>query len=181
MSPLNTSNPLALQVLMSETIFDIGLPIPSVDDVSLDISLAQKDNSPVQKEPEITFKTYGGNNKNILFVISDNNNEFLSVDAEIAFMKILRALKLELDDVIMFNYNQFDAGLPFEKIKEKLNPRNCIFLGAEPNLLGVENCAENILKVEDNVQFLYSYGFEEMLRDTEKKRLFWDAIKLMGL
>lgn len=174
MSPLNTSNPLALQVLMSETIFDIDFPIPSVDDASLEVLS-------IQKEPEIILKTYGGNNKNILFVISDNNNEFLSVDAEIAFMKILRALKLALEDVIIFNYNQLDTGLTFGKIKEKFNPRNCIFLGVEPQLLGVKACAENMLKIEDNIQFLYSYSFEEMLRDTEKKRLFWDAIKLMDL
>jgi len=172
MSLLNTSNPLALQVLMSETIFDIDFPIPSVDDKVFDTP-------PVQRELEI--RTYGGNNKNILFVISDNSNEFLSVDAEIAFMKILRALKLELEDIVMINYNQSNAGLTFAKMQEKLNPRNCIFLGAEPKSLEIEGCAENILTVKDNVQLLYSYSFEEMLQDTEKKRLFWDAIKLMGL
>lgn len=174
MSPLNTSNPLALQVLMSETIFDIDFPIPSVEDASFEIL-------PIQTESEIILKTYGSNNKNILFVISDNSNEFLSADAEIAFMKILRALKLALEDIVILNHNESNNGLTFEKIKEKFNPRNCIFLGAEPQLLGIEGCAENILKIEDNIQFLYSYSFEEMLRDTEKKRLFWDAIKLMDL
>lgn len=174
MSPLNTSNPLALQVLMSETIFDIDFPIPSVDDALLEVP-------PIQKESEIVLKTYGGNNKNILFVISDNSNEFLSADAEIAFMKILRALKLAIEDIVIFNHNEPDNGLTFGKVKEKLKPKNCIFLGAEPQLLEIEGCAENILRIEDNIQFLYSYSFEEMLRDTEKKRLFWDAIKLMEL
>lgn len=174
MSPLNTSNPLALQVLMSETIFDIDFPIPSIDDAILEIL-------PVKKEEEFVLKTYGGNNKNILFVISDNTNEFLSADAEIAFMKILRALKLTLEDIVIVNHNETQINLTFEKIEEKLQPENCIFLGTEPQLLGLEACAENILKTEDNIQFLYSYSFEEMLRDTEKKRLFWDAIKLMNL
>ncbi len=174
MSLLNTSNPLALKVLMSETIFDIDFSISSVNDESLNGPL-------IQKELEITLKTYGGNNKNILFVISDNSNEFLSADAEIAFMKILKALKLALEDIVVLNHNEPDKGLTFGKVKEKLNPKNCIFLGAEPQLLGIEGCAENILKIQDDIQFLYSYSFEEMLRDTEKKRLFWDAIKLMSL
>src|SRR5690554_1120825 len=183
MSLLNTSNPLALQVLMSETIFDIDFPILSADEVSSNIPSVKKDNPPIQRELEIALNTYGNNNKNILFVISDNNNEFLSADAEIAFMKILRALKLELEDIVMLNYNhnQPEGGLTFEKVKERLNPKNCIFLGTEPQLLGIEGCAENILKIKDNIQFLYSYSFEEMLRDIEKKRLFWDAIKLMRL
>ena len=174
MSPLNTSNPLALQVLMSETIFDIDFPIPSIDDAVVEIL-------PEKKEEEFVFKTYGGNNKNILFVISDKANEFLSPEAEIAFMKILRALKLTLEDIVIVNHKEPQVNLTFEKIREKLQPANCIFLGADPQLLGLEVCAENILKTENNIQFLYSYSFEEMLRDTEKKRLFWDAIKLMNL
>jgi len=174
MSELNTTDPIALQVLMSETIFDIGFPSPSLDIKPVEIS-------PIQKEPEIILKTYGSNNKNILFVISDNHNEFLSADAELAFMKILQALKLTLEDIAVFNYNQSCSDITFEKIKEKLNPKSCIFLGAKPESLGVEGCAENILKVEDNIQFLYSYSFDEMLYDIEKKRLFWDTIKLMRL
>src|SRR5690606_11606505 len=122
MSPLNTSNPLALQALMQETIFDIDFPILSVDDASSNMPSAKKDSSPIQKELEIVLNTLGGNNKNILFVISDNDNEFLSADAEIAFMKILRALKLELNDIVMFNY-QPEASVTFEKVKERLNPR----------------------------------------------------------
>jgi hypothetical protein len=173
MSSLNTSNSVALQVLMSETIFDIDFPVPSPD--------TPLQTPSIPKESEIILKTYGGNNKNILFVISDNNNDFLSVDAEIAFMKILRALKLTLDDIVLFNYNANYANLTFDRIKEKLMPRDCIFLGVDPKILEVEGCAENILRVEANVQFLYSYSFDEMLRDTEKKRLFWDAIKLMEL
>ena len=174
MSPLNTTDPIALQVLMSETIFDIGISSPSLDNTPVEIS-------PIQKEPEIILKTYGGNNKNILFVIADNHNEFLSADAELAFMKILQALKLTLEDIALFNYNQSCPEIAFEKIKEKLNPKSCIFLGAQPELLGVEGCAKNILKVEDNIQFLATYSFDEMLDDIEKKRLFWDAIKLMRL
>src|SRR3546814_4310713 len=98
MSPLNTSNPLALQALMSETIFDIDFPIPSIDDASFEIR-------PIQTESEIVLKTYGGNNKNILFVISDNSNEFLSSDAEIAFMKILKDLKFAIEDIVVLHHN----------------------------------------------------------------------------
>lgn len=174
MSLLNTSNPIALQVLMTDTIFNIDIQAPPTEEVSPEVT-------PAQKETKLVLKTLGGNNKNILFVISDNNNEFLSPEAEIAFMKILRALKLDLKDIVVLNHRESLGNITFEKIENQLKPEKCIFMGINPQLFEIKACAKNILTSTNNVQLLYTYSFDEMLKDTEKKRLFWDAIKLMNL
>lgn len=168
MSTLNTLNPASLQVLMSETIFDIGFsPVPSSEEPDAVV------------EPTMMFKTFGNNNKNILFIISDINHEFFHQETELAFIKTLKALKLELDDVAVINCTE-SASRKFDKIKGELKPRLCIFLGLDPKELGLENCAINIWNKEESIQLLYSYSFDEMLMSVQKKRDFWDAIKLIN-
>jgi len=173
MSPLNTSNPLALQVLMSETIFDIGFSFISSSEEILKEPVALK-------EQQFAFKSYGSNKKNILFITLDAQHEYFSKDAELAFLKTLKALKLALEDVAVINCKEPFHNQTFKQIKKEFKPRNCIFLGVDPEKLGQANFAENVLKMEDGVQFLYSSSFEEMLVDAKKKRIFWDAIKLMN-
>ena len=95
-------------------------------------------------------------------------------------MKTLNALKLNLPDVAIINYNNSDNKVTFDRVKEQFDPKACIFLGFDPKRLGLKNCAENILANENDIQLLNSFSFEEMLNDTGKKRIFWDAIKLMN-
>src|SRR5690606_29296721 len=62
MSPLNTTNPIALQVLMSETIFGIDFP-----DTNIENNLSEADNSGVEvKRQDITIESLGENQKRIL-------------------------------------------------------------------------------------------------------------------
>ena len=179
MSPLNTTNPAALQALMSETIFGIDFPDQVIENAQ--VNLAKTNSSVTESDKQdIIIKSLGANQKNILFIIEDSKNDFFSKDAELAFVKTLNALKLNLTDVAIINHANSDDEVAFDQIKEQLKPMTCVFLGFDPKRLGVMNCAENILVDENNIQFLNSFSFEEMLTDTAKKRMFWDAIKLMN-
>lgn len=176
MSPLNTTNPIALQVLMSETIFGIDFP-----DTNIENNLSEADNSGVEvKRQDITIESLGENQKRILFILEDIQNDFFSKDEELAFVKTLNALKLDLKDVAVINLKDSAGKITFDRIKKQFNPKACVFLGFDPKRLDLKNLAENILTTEDDIQFLTSFSFEEMLNDTGKKRVFWDAIKLMN-
>lgn len=172
MSLLNTSNPQALQYFLTETLFDVGmnLPVPQQPEVSV----------PQPAPAEIPH--LGMNQKKILFIVSRQESSFFSKEAELAFLKTLQALRLELDDVAVINLQQLgQPPLFFERIRKKFEPRSCIFLGAEPREAGLEAFADHLWKEEQGLRFLKSYGFEEMLTDKQKKRMFWEAIKLINL
>lgn len=171
MSSLNTTNPIVLQVLMSETIFAIDFAELNVESSTVP--------TPIE-ETKIVLKSFGENKRNILFITEDLNHDFFSKDAELAFVKTLGALKLNLDDVAVINYTRIGSAVTFDQIKKNFEPKACVFLGLDPKKLHLSNCAANILTNDQNIQFLYSYSFEEMLTDTSKKRIFWEAIKLLN-
>jgi len=168
MSLLNTTNPIALQAFMSETIFGMDMTKNEVEEEAL-----------IEKEPDIIINSLGANKKNILFIVDDLNNDFFSKDAELAFIKTLGALKLAIDDVAVINYKRIGESITFDQIKEEFTPKACVFLGSSPARLNL-NFAENIITNNKDIQFLNSFSFEEMLTEATKKRMFWDAIKLMS-
>lgn len=171
MSLLNTSHPQALQYFLTETLFNVGMDLAAVPEPMV---LA-----PAKPLPEIPY--YGGNAKNILFVVSNQDGLFFSEQAELAFLKTMQALKLDLNDVAVINLHPLEQPVFFERIRIKFEPRSCIFLGAEPIEAGLEAFADHLWKEEGAVRFLKSYSFEEMLTDKQKKRIFWDAIQLISL
>lgn len=177
MSPLNTTNPIALQVLMSETIFRIDYPNENVE--SSVVSSVVESLDPAIDLRDISIQYLGSNDKNILFIVENSQFDFFSKDAESAFLKTLKALKLNLSDVSVMNYRLAEKNVTFEQIKKQFNPKACIFLGFDPSRFGIQNCVENILTTVNDIQLLHSFSFEEMLNDTSKKRTFWEAIKLM--
>jgi hypothetical protein len=169
MSLLNTSHPRALQSFLTETLFDVGMNPPQPVQVEV----------PVPLSPPKEIPYYGKNGKNILFLVSRKDHAFFSEAAELAFLKTLQALQLELNDVAVVNLQQADQPLFFEPIRKQFEPRFCVFLGAEPTEAGLEGFADHLWTEERGVRFLKSYSFEEMLTDKQKKRMFWDAIKLI--
>lgn len=170
MSLLNTSHPQALQYFLTETLFDVGMDQPAMHQPEV--------MAPTKPPAEIAC--YGENGKNILFVVSNSAFDFFSDEAELAFLKTLQALKLDLNDVAVINVSQLEAPVFFERIRQTFKPRFCIFLGAGPVEAGLETFADHIWKEQDAVRFLKSHSFEEMLTDKLKKRMFWDAIKLIS-
>lgn len=179
MSPLNTNNPIALQVLMSDTVFDLDFPEKTVQKLE-ERPVDLVENWVESAVNEVVIKSLGDNQKNILFIVDEEQHEFFSKDAELAFVKTLNALKLNLPDVAVINDKQPGIKQSFDRIKADFSPKVCVFLGSDPKGLGFENLAENIWANEGGIQFLNSFSFENMLYDVGMKRVFWDAIKLMS-
>lgn len=175
MSRLLTENPIALRFLMSETIFSSAAENSQtensstvIDSIESDLSLSDN------KEPNLLF--WGANEKNILFLIQNPEEDYFSSEAEDAFLKTLAALKLSLNDVAVFNRRKAEKSL--NEICEALNPKICIYCEEENE---TNKSAFNKITEVEGIACLYTYSFEEMLTDTNKKRVFWNAIKEITL
>lgn len=175
MSRLLTQNPIALRFLMSETIFSSAVensPAENssivTDSIESDLSLSDN------KEPDLLF--LGANERNILFLVQNPQENYFSAEAEDAFLKTLTALKLNLNDVAVFNRSKSEKSLI--EINEALDPKVCIYCEGENETN--KNDFNKITEVE-GIAYLYTYSFEEMLTDTNKKRAFWNAIKEITL
>ena len=185
MSLLNTRNPYALQSLMSETVFDIGFSLQGDEEgkkteLNLSAEAASVDDVREELGSKPTLQLYGGNQKNILFIVDESDVQFFSPEAELAFLKTLEAMKLALSDVAVVNRALLDPKMSFDVIQKELLPVYCVFLGTDPANLHMDEYPENMWSQMNGSQILKTYSFDEMLTDAGKKRTFWNAVRLIN-
>src|SRR5690554_3378608 len=175
MSRLLTQNPIALRFLMSETIFSSAAEISTIENSLPHTSLQtdpQKSDLSLSENKDTEFLFWGANEKNILFLIENPNEDYFSEEAEDAFLKTLAAMKLSLQDVAVFNRGKAEYSL--SEIHEKLQPKICIYCNGENER---NQDAFNTLIEANGISSLTTYSFEEMLVDTQKKPNVWNCIK----
>lgn len=166
MTQLNTNNPFALRYLMDDTLFAFEFDAP--------INLDQP-----TRTTHLSFSHLGANKNRILYLIENEAENYFSPAALDAFSKTLNALGLSLEDVAVLNLGQVKEDLVFEDLCAFFNPHKVIFAGASPIKMGVKDLAMNVASTQETVKLLYTYSFEEMLLDTTKKKLFWQAVKTL--
>jgi hypothetical protein len=171
MSRLLTQKPIAIRILMNEAIFSSPVLDELTDSSLADENLTQ--NGDVLFEDEDSdFLYWGSNEREMLFLLRSPTFDYFSVEAEDAFLKTLAALKLTIEDVAVVNFEKTNKS--FDEVKEVLNSKICIYCDGENE----ENRSFfNKLVEKDGFTLLYTYSFEEMLTDINKKRAFWNAIK----
>lgn len=171
MSRLLTRNPIALSFLMSESIFSLAIEKVQPENTLIDNELTKTESSlPDNKAADLLF--WGSNERNILFLIRNSEQSYFSSAAEDAFLKTVAALTLSLKDVAVINLEK-TKNSPAE-INKVMKAKVCIICEGENK--ANQNIFNQITEI-DGVACLYTYAFEEMLTDTNKKRSFWNAIK----
>lgn len=180
-NPLRTNHPVALRYLMSDTLFDLG---ERVDMSTVNAAVQPENPQQEHKIPELTF--IGKNQSGILFithnVATPDQHQLPEVEMD-AFVKTLSALKLSLDHIALFNLAVVvGQSHTLTDILTFFNPRKTIFLGSQISVLddaesrGVPTDLHQVVNRE-NIEFLRTYSFTEMMSDVDKKRLFWNQLK----
>src|SRR5690606_34222488 len=155
----------------SETIFSSS----HIDELTVPLEKGQslnKSDAVLVESANLDLSYWGSNEKNVVFLIRSSAVDYFSPEAEDAFLKTIAALKLTINDVSIVNLAKTSTS--FDDVKKVLNPRFCIYCEGEGK---AKQGRFNTLFVEGGLTFLYTYSFEEMLRDVNMKRAFWNAIK----
>lgn len=172
MNHLLTDNPVALQALMSETIFSTGFSIgqdgqgqqPVTEAVAFDSS-----------SEEFVFQ--GDKSTGILFILRYPEFPYFSPQAEEAFVKTIGALQLSPQNVAVVNLANPQNPNEFKRIMEFFKPTKIILLGVEPASLKLPEIAHNSYMRGRIATVFNTFSFEEMFADVEKKKLFWGEFK----
>lgn len=188
MSTLNTTNPIALRYLMSETLFSLsgdvavsedtpGKEVITQDGIALPSSRLDPvaAGKPAEPKPEIHF--LGGNKGHILFVTDSPDYEYMSPAALDAFEKVLGAVKLTLDDVALWNRQSVKQDLDWDDLTQRFAPTLLIQLAVDLSGLGVPSLTLNTAGEHQGIKVFQTSSFEAMLTDVDKKRQFWVVFK----
>ncbi|TJZ61183.1 hypothetical protein FAZ15_08240 [Sphingobacterium olei] len=176
MKNLLTDNPVALQALMSETIFSTGFSVQ--EDVSSSVS-----NTTTIPQPNTTtgsveeFIYQGDKSTGVLFILRYPEYPYFSPQAEEAFVKTIGALQLTPHNVAVVNLANPHNPNDFKRIMQFFQPKKITLLGVEPASLNLPAIAHNSYMKGKIATVFNTFSFEEMFVDVEKKKLFWGEFK----
>jgi hypothetical protein len=160
--PLNNLKlgPAMLEALYRNSLVDLNTNVPSPINVK-------------QTSRSIAF--LGNNARNVLVLVRNNAQEFLSEAEHSFFTKLLKACNLELNDVAVVNLAKENALM--ERITKQLNPAHIISFGtgAGNELFRMENV--------DGRKYLNAPRLSDLVEETEKskqlKAKLWSELKMM--
>ena len=155
---LHTTNPVALQALMSETLF-----IPKTPQQEL--TSAEE------------FIYQGDKSIGVLFILRYPDYPYFSPAAEEAFLKTIGALQLHAGNVAVVNLANSHNPNDWKRIMAFFQPKKITLLGVEPISLGLPAIAHNSYMHGKIATVFNTFSFEEMFADVQKKKMFWMEFK----
>lgn len=170
MSQLTTNNPIALQALLSETLF-----VPKETETRLSSQAPVADDTSAMETEEFIYQ--GDKSTGILFILRYPDFPYFSPQAEEAFVKTIGALQLTKENVAVVNLANPHNPNDFKRIMQFFQPTKITLLGVEPISLKLPEIAHNSYMKGRIATVFNTFSFEEMFADVQKKRLFWNEFK----
>lgn len=122
----------------------------------------------------------GENKKNIVILLEDKDNKFIS-EANLSFLlNILNACKLTPDDIAIVN--MANTLVDYTQLKSTLSPTLILFFKVQPKTIGVNVAAQNYETfLHDNCTWLCAASLDELNGNTPEKKSekakLWNALK----
>lgn len=175
MSNLITKNNQALSILMTEDLYILPeqTSILSQEAGKIEDIPAETTTEPSKVRE---FFYLGENNKYFLILFDDPKHKEMSMLQKETLLKIMSAKGLELRDLAIMNLNQF-PGAGFGELKDFFSFSKITLFGIDPQRITLPDISLNQIEKQDGANILCTYGLEEMINDTVKKREFWNVMK----
>jgi len=196
MSNLLTQNSNALRLLMTEDLYIlpeneqlipakaeqtskiscqevIEVQVPEIPAPQAEEVLPQK---PAEPEKIREFNYLGENNKYFLILFNEPNQKDISGIQKETLLKIMSAKGLELRDLAVLNLNQY-PGVNYTDLKEFFSFNKIVMFGIDPKQISLSSQSSNQVVKLESVKVLCTYSIDEMIKDTTKKREFWNVMK----
>ncbi len=173
MNDLQTNNLIALSLLLDEEIYNVE----EKELLMQKPPLAQPLPTETTETKEATaFKYLGDNNKYILIVVKEPDDEFLKQDDLDFLQKILKARKLELNDVAIINTEK-NKPLYFDDLKTYFAFNKILTFGIDPRVLQINSAQANKKSLFKGIPVLGTWELTKLADDEKKKTIFWNEFK----
>ena len=173
---LTTDNPIAIQALMSETVFAIpGAAMPIVETLTAGPIHDTPQQNPTGTAEEFIYQ--GDKSTGVLFILRYPEYPYFSPQAEEAFLKTIGALNLNSGNVAVVNLANPHNPNEWKRIMSFFNPKKITLLGVEPTSLKLPVIGHNSYMHGKVATVFNTFSFEEMFADVQKKKMFWTEFK----
>ncbi len=184
MNELKSSNPLALQYLLTEDLYlvdEVAGQAPAADQPPVKVEEAPLKETlpePAKEQPAeySSFDYLGENNKYVLLLTSDAAQKIMAPKELEALQSILGAKKMEMKDVALVNLHRY-PGATFAGLKSFFVCSKVVLFGINPQQIQLPPMASNKITDFQGTKILATFSFAEMMDTLDKKKAFWTEMK----
>jgi hypothetical protein len=131
---------------------------------------------PVAEIPPVIFNYLGKLKKSFLIITHYTNHDFIDPNHLTSLENILKRKELAIDDVAIFNIAAHNS-IDHSQIRDHFKPQKMLLLGQKATPAGLTDLTINLTKAFNDCAILYTFSFDEMMDDTDKKKAFWEQVK----
>lgn len=191
-----TSNAEALRLFFTDDIF-------LVNDTAVDYTKDAKSDLVVRKElpptavqhqvtdeqvieapalvtPKIVdFKFVGGNEKQILILVNDHENEVSTEDGRALLRNLVKAIGLTGKDFALLNYAAYQDAV-FTDLQAHFNCRLMISFGVAADQLGLTNFPLHQLVAHGDIKMIFTANLHQLHADKAAKSALWTSLQKLN-
>ena len=188
-----TDNAAALRMFFTEDIYlagtePLGVPVQTVAAASsaapaqatTEVAAMPAVASPVPPAANTVFKYLGKNQKNVLIIVNDQQNEVSSDRGKELLRNIVKAIQLSANDFALVNYSAYE-GAQFTEMTTFFSSKLVMIFGVQPSLLGLGDQPKHIIFMEAATQVVYSDNLDLLAEDQTGKKTLWGSIKKLSI
>lgn len=128
------------------------------------------------KELAFDFKYLGKNQKQILILVNDSDNEVSTEQGRELLRKLVKAIELTANDFALVNYANYGEA-KFQHFKAFFNCNLVLSFGVGANQLDLPEQALHQLGLLENTQFVFTHNLHDLDSDQLSKKMLWGSLQ----
>lgn len=130
------------------------------------------------KAPVLTFdfKFIGGNQKQVLILVNDANNEVSSAEGRELLRKLVKAIGLTGSDFALLNYAAYQEA-KYQHLHAHFGCKVLLAFGVTANQLGLSSFPLHQLVVQGDVKMVFTTNLHELHSDQASKKVLWAGLQ----
>ncbi|QNK62385.1 hypothetical protein H7F33_17860 [Pedobacter sp. PAMC26386] len=128
----------------------------------------------------VVFKYLGKNQKNILILVNDGQNEVSTDKGKELLRNIVKALQLTANDFALLNYATY-RNTSLDTLKSHFNSKLIFAFGVTPSHLGMGEQSVNEIIMYGGAQLIFSGNLDQLADDQTGKKTLWGSLKKLSI
>lgn len=130
--------------------------------------------------PSPVFKYVGKNQKHVLILVNDMDNEVSTERGRELLRNIVKAIQLSASDFALVNYSAYQTA-QFAEFNSFFSCRLVLAFGIAPLQIGLGDYPQHQLVMEGNVQMVFSENLDLLAVDQNGKKTLWGSLKKLSI
>jgi len=182
-----TTNGDALRLFFTDDVYVVNEPsitwgLPQEPSPQVPLSELAPVISSTSPEPtnHYDFKFLGGNKRNILILVHDEDNDVSDEKGRELLRKIVKSINLVTADFALVNYANY-KGASFEQLNAFFKSTLVFSFGVEPQHLGLSNHPANSVVLQGTVRMIFSHELRKLDADLAVKKALWSVLQKLSI